>query len=1362
MAYIPLSNQQNKPAPAAAPAATSPRVGGISPGWQLSPNYKPATPKKYTPLTGQPAGTAETLIQNEEKKKVARASIDEAMKKAEDLTSWKNVLKLAGQGMIEPIQTSINKRGIVGTVEKALYKIGEGLYQIPWRLGKQFGLTKADEVQHPTEWLLTAIGHPEWIKSHHPIEVKSYTEENNKLIDQGVDWRLATLLTSSEALLDLTIIGSVAEGVLSKSAAKLAVGAAPKESTAAIKAAAEELGVATDASADAVKVAYYSKAHLVHPDVVGGSGEAFSNLAKAYETLTGVAPKPLTINDIAEMLIRPRSIKFPGGISAGEAAGTAVKPAVPALKAGMPELPGAPTTALIPQRAAVPKVIPLTAGKPISALEKELIATGYTLAEAREIAPGLAKETVKPAVPTLAPQTAAAVEKLRALNAPESLIQEMIKSATAPSKAITPPPTGIQMTMPKAGTPPTITVEPQKGIPQAIPAEKGITPSPIADLIGKKLTVEPGAFEGIPVEKRMPDNLAEYQEKVIAQAIKEAGGATLREKLIKDIRSLGGVKSYRGKFMSEELRGLPLTVRNNKTGSPLDQMVEALNRRGWQFESDDDILDVFRGQSPEAGFITPQAIGKLMGAPFEIIDLLDKTYYKIIGKKLETGLFNALEKSTKAPTLRKLISYAIGKPELYTPKQWIDLKRAMFAEKSGWLIRIQESANAIKKLKPPQIKEMRTMIESGNFPDNPVGKLAKQVEDDFFKVGEGLVEVGIFTPENFAKYAGKYYPYFYKIFEQDSRLSSWFKKRLDLSYMKMRKDLPEELRQAYGIIEDSPYPVAKRMIQEVHDLAMARMYNAAAQVPTISREFAVGDIHAKRMGSLQERMVDSKGWVQLPKSKKLGNLSEKWVDPAVAEDLETSFWITGNADALWQEMITFFKLVKVPLNLPTAGRNMINNWAYLSWLLGDVPPTNVMVWTDGLQGLIRKDADFKFLMNKGVIGTEFLPTEVEGVLSIFEKSKNPMVTAARAATTFGSNMTRYYTFMEQWSKLTVYKYNKDIIGQEAAADKARYAIFDYSEVPSEIQQLRRGTPKGKLGVFGFALQSPFITYKYFAYPRFLLSAATRKPFSISSYFLLKWGVRAMAVKMLADKYKENEEEIWKWVRAADAYFRTKGKSVLLMPSSFTSKFKNLKTGQQTPEEVLQFLDLTFIEPWGDINEFKNMVKDEDIFTTLYKTFNIFGNPFITIGAQMLANKDFYTGQEITTQLDTGWEATWKKFTYALMNFGSPNFLTWNVKNLYNKAKGLPDYQGITPELWTEVESMFGLRQRYWTPRLSIEEVQRMAAGISKEAQSQIFKVYFNQTLTEEQKRTKIQEIIDKIKTAPKVKEAQELIAPLKK
>ena len=216
-----------------------------------------------------------------------------------------------------------------------------------------------------------------------------------------------------------------------------------------------------------------------------------------------------------------------------------------------------------------------------------------------------------------------------------------------------------------------------------------------------------------------------------------------------------------------------------------------------------------------------------------------------------------------------------------------------------------------------------------------------------------------------------------------------------------------------------------------------------------------------------------------------------------------------------------------------------------------------------------------------------------------------------------------------------------------------------------------------------------------------------------------------------------------------------------MPKSFTNKFKDLKTGQETPEEVLQFIDLTFLEPWGDLNEFKNMIKDEDIWTVLYKTFNIFGNPFITIPAQMLANKDFYTGQEISSELDTGWEATWKKFTYALKNFGSPNFISWNVKNLYNRAKGLPDWQGITPEFWTEIESIFGLRTRYWTPRLSIEEVERIANSVENETQKQIFKIYFDRTLTDEEKREKILEITEKIKKAPAVERAKELVEPLK-
>jgi len=93
--------------------------------------------------------------------------------------------------------------------------------------------------------------------------------------------------------------------------------------------------------------------------------------------------------------------------------------------------------------------------------------------------------------------------------------------------------------------------------------------------------------------KKMFDNLApEEQEWLAFEAQEEIDIANMKKEipdLFKVIKKLGGVKSYSAGFLSEELREIPLYLRNNETGSYLDDLVDQVNGQGFNYANDEEL-----------------------------------------------------------------------------------------------------------------------------------------------------------------------------------------------------------------------------------------------------------------------------------------------------------------------------------------------------------------------------------------------------------------------------------------------------------------------------------------------------------------------------------------------------------------------------------------------------------------------------------------------------------------------------------------------------------------------------------------------------------------------------------------------------
>jgi len=205
------------------------------------------------------------------------------------LKDWKDII---GGGIKTTVQHPV----------KTLSSIGKALYEWPIRtysrVTEGLGLREKDEaieVPHPTEAALKMIGKEEWIKTpQEPIKIETAAQRTEDLMNSGYGWKTAVLQTGLESLLDLAIVGGLTKQFISKKLSSIAT----KQSLPIATSEAEGiLNISKNASKTAIRKQYIDLAKTAHPDA-GGSKAAFTNLNKAYQTLTNERPVLVRTADI--------------------------------------------------------------------------------------------------------------------------------------------------------------------------------------------------------------------------------------------------------------------------------------------------------------------------------------------------------------------------------------------------------------------------------------------------------------------------------------------------------------------------------------------------------------------------------------------------------------------------------------------------------------------------------------------------------------------------------------------------------------------------------------------------------------------------------------------------------------------------------------------------------------------------------------------------------------------------------------------------------------------------------------------------------------------------------------------------------
>jgi len=611
-------------------------------------------------------------------------------------------------------------------------------------------------------------------------------------------------------------------------------------------------------------------------------------------------------------------------------------------------------------------------------------------------------------------------------------------------------------------------------------------------------------------------------------------------------------------------------------------------------------------------------------------------------------------------------------------------------------------------------------------------KVARATFDDF---GAQAAMEGLLSQETFFKNYGKYMPRMYRRWEVDyeAQLKEWGVRRptrLDLDRFKELGDIPEEVRAMMGEIKEPAYPVAKGLSQLIHDVETAKLFNFVAN----NTEWTF-----KGLDNLFDAGKNKADYVQMPKNANLGRLSGQYVEKYIAKALNGMIRSKGEATKIGQYLISEWKFNKVIFNPATHGRNMVSN-AILAYLSG-LPPWRVDIYSKAMMELYRqKGENYELAKAEGLFQTTFAEGEMDGFVDSWAAThgglydrmagmaenfkKGEYAEAAKkvplriSQTKVGQKAGKLYQAEEAWFKLAKFIQGRENgLSPKQAAFEAQKALFDYTDVPPAVEWARRSP-------FG----APFITFTYKALPMIAESAVTH-PWRLAGAVYGLYAIQDAAREALGI----SEDEFAKIKGLMPE--RLRGDPMNLGPKALLLPFKD-KYGQ------LQFLDLTYILPWGDIGETGR--------TGIPQGLPLVASPARTL-FEIILNTNSYTGEDVWDQTDTLAEAT-GKISQHLYRFWAPSLAPggYGFDRLQKSGMGVldpkADYFGRVSSVGTAVASaILGMKTNPINPDIELFFREREYLEALGELEKKAISISGHAGLSEAEKRTQIEQLTAKAK-----------------
>jgi len=543
---------------------------------------------------------------------------------------------------------------------------------------------------------------------------------------------------------------------------------------------------------------------------------------------------------------------------------------------------------------------------------------------------------------------------------------------------------------------------------------------------------------------------------------------------------------------------------------------------------------------------------------------------------------------------------------------------------------------------------------------------AWQTKQTIDKIGRELVKRGKLSEEVYEANRGSYLPrvYLKHLLERgDGAQGTAGKKLSDQGYLRSRKYIPEDVRRIIlGEITDPGYVASKGIAVPSHDLVMDTFLQKISKKPewvnpTTVVEWNGRNVSTRWMYDESTRLKAQASYMDeaeqadvlllademdelikqaeaplekvargeaaidvphidykiIPDNPRYGALRGMEVRKEIANDIEGAVGFVTDADSLVGKIYhksvranQLWKLSKVALNPPTQVRNFISNAILMN--LGGVPlhavPKNVY---GAIRDMQTGGNAWKVAQKYGVTSTTFSHNELyrveEDMLQMLNKSKSPLDTVKYMAGSVGNKAGEIYQLSESVFKTAMIRHllSKGV-GEEKAALEAHKALFDYSLIPDAVRKAR-SAPLG----------SPFITFMYKSTGQ-MAEIAVKHPERYLPYMVMN---TAMA-KMIEEQYDVTQKDVDALRKALPQWTHNKS-SMYALPVL-------------DEDRRIQFVDLGYIMPWGQLAEAIGTVADGDI-RGLLKDTGFFGGPIPQVLSAIQTNIDPYTERPIANKAD---------------------------------------------------------------------------------------------------------------------------------
>jgi hypothetical protein len=526
--------------------------------------------------------------------------------------------------------------------------------------------------------------------------------------------------------------------------------------------------------------------------------------------------------------------------------------------------------------------------------------------------------------------------------------------------------------------------------------------------------------------------------------------------------------------------------------------------------------------------------------------------------------------------------------------------------------------------------------------------ISKQTRADLDRTGQMLVKRGLLSKETFEANKDTYIHYLYlrHILPDDASIPVGRGGRLDLSYLKARKDLTESMRKELGLIEDVSVAAPVGMGKALGDVVKSDFFKKVAANPDWvwqpSKEIArltselknykqivdrgenVGPEVTAKYQQLQADLAAKStaagkapaDFVQLPDSSSYGEMKGAFVRKEIANDIVPIYSANiGDLEGLarvWSHVgkgfdagMTMFKVGKVALNPPTAIRNVFSNFIQMNMSgipLYRVPDTVI----GGVKSMIAKDKLFRTLERNGGFKTNFSVAELGEVLKTFEDAKRGSVSKFFSAV---GNMAKYYGKIDDIAKMSLFK---DAVTRQGMSvpDATLYAQkwgMDYSLASRSVKHGRR-----------YVL--PFLSYQYKIAP-LIAESLVKRPWVIAKYAAIPY----LMAKYAADKYDWTDKDLDKAQKMMAE--KTKGQGAYMILPVKDNKGN------------IEIVNMEYFLPWGNWMEAARSAKGGDFIDTAKQFGGLlgpYGNVISMLNTKRQGEppKDPFTGQPVYSKLDS--------------------------------------------------------------------------------------------------------------------------------